>query len=126
MPLFRTALVCIMFAACMLLVGCGETSEKITGAWKTESANPATGKPSVALFTKESANINGSLHQVQYNTVALTVDVFDKVNQNSVCFITKIEKDSLVLQGRNFQEKTKFIRISEEEAKQLLQEMEPS
>ncbi|MDL2207949.1 hypothetical protein LJB82_04435 [Desulfovibrio sp. OttesenSCG-928-M16] len=127
MSLIRSSLMGLLIVSCIvLLAGCSDPSDKLVGAWKTETVNPDTGKATVVLLTKESANINGNLFQVEYKSVALTVDVFDKVNQNSVFMATKIEKNSIEAQGRVFGEKCKLIRITEEEAFALLKEMQPS
>lgn len=119
----RTFCLALLAAMCLMLAGCGDVSEKLIGAWKSENPLADTGKPAVILITKDSVNVNGSISQIKFNAVGLTVDLFDTVNQNSVFFATKIEKDSMVAQGRVFAEKTKLVRISTEEAQKMLDEM---
>lgn len=126
MNLLRSSIMGLLLATCLvLLAGCSDSSEKLAGAWKTEAINPDTGKASVLLISKDSVNLNGTTYQVEFKTMSLTVEVFDKTAQKTLFIATKINKNDVEISGGIIGEKDKLARITEEEAFALLKEAQP-
>ena len=126
MNLFRTTLLGFLAAACLVLIaGCGDPSEKMMGAWKSEAVNPDTGKAVVVLLTKDSANINGVKSPVEYKKLAVNIEVFDTAAQKTLFIAAKIQENDMEATGDALGGKGKLQRITEEEAFQLLKELQP-
>lgn len=126
MSIVRSTLLGFLTVACLvMLAGCGDPSEKLIGAWKSEAASTDTGKHHVVLLTKDSANINGVTSPVEYRTLAVNTEVFDTGKQQALFSAAKVDKISMEATGEILGGKIKLLRITEEEAFQLLKDAQP-
>lgn len=125
MSIVRSTLLTFLTMACLvMLAGCGDPSEKLIGAWKSEAV-AESGKHHVVLLTKDSANINGVTSPVEYRTLAVNTEVFDTGKQQALFSAAKVDKVSMEAIGELLGGKIKLLRITEEEAFQLLKDAQP-
>lgn len=121
MTLRRYSFLGLLLVFTLLFAGCGDDiTEKLQGSWKSETPNAANGKPIVMILTKDTLNLNGNIQNIAYKTISLSVDVVDAASQKSLFLATSIGKDSVQVQGGPFPEKIKLLKITEDEAKQIL------
>lgn len=105
----------LVFAACG-----GDATEQLVGAWKSEANDPATGKPAVLVFTKDSVTINGEETKATYQVLAVNVQVSEAAGGKVLFVCNKIEKETMQVSGERFAAGALHLkRISEDEAKQL-------
>lgn len=132
---FHTIFFCMTMAVLTVLVGCGRGNfeEKLYGGWKSE-INGADGKPIIALITSDSLTVNGKTEAIAFQAIALNVEIVAVANRKSLLMATGIGNDTVELQGdmlplenqtveyegEKLPIKVKFVRILEEEAKQLM------
>lgn len=132
---FHTIFFCMTMAVLTVLMGCsgGSFEEKLYGGWKSE-INGADGKPIIALITKDSLTVNGKTEAVAFQSISLNVEIVATSNRKSLLMATGIGKDTVELQGgmlpledqtveyegEKLPMKVKFVRIPEEEARQLM------
>lgn len=121
MTLQRFSFMSLLLVFSLLLVGCGgDISEKLHGSWKSEKVDPASGKHIVVVLTGDTMNFNGKSMPIVYKAIALSVDIADAASDSSLVLATHIEKASMTLQGSLVTDKVDFVRITEDEAQELL------
>lgn len=131
---FNAIFLCMIMAVVAVLTGCGESMEaKLYGGWKSE-INGDDGKPIIALITKDSLTMNGKTEAIAFQSISLNVEMVRASDRKSLLMGTGIGKESADFQGdmlpienktvdhkgEKIPLKVKFVRISEEEAKQLM------
>lgn len=134
---FHAVFLTLVMTVAAVLAGCGgeNLEEKLYGAWKSE-LNGANGKPIVLQLSKDTMILNGKSEAIAYQSIALNVEIVSAADRKSLLMATGISKekadmhgDILPLEnktvdhkGEKIAVKVKFVRISEEEAKQLTSE----
>lgn len=132
---FNIIFLSLMMTVVAVLTGCGggNLEEKLYGGWKSE-VNGSDGKPMIALISKDGITINGKSESIAFQAIALNVEIVRASDRKPLLMATGIGKDEVELQGdmlpledrtieydgEKIIRKIKFVRIPEEEARQLM------
>lgn len=131
---FNVIFLSMVMTVVAVLAGCGgNLEEKLYGGWKSE-VNGDDGKPMIVLITKDSLTVNGKNEAIAFQSISLNVEMVRASDRKSLLMATGIGNEKVEFQGtmlplenKTFEHdgekiplKVKFVRISEEEAKQLM------
>ena len=78
--------------ACLFLVACSDSSEKIVGAWKSKEIGTISGKPKCFIFSKDTVSTDGGSFKANFFEEDGVILV-KNVGSNDTIFIVTPQKD---------------------------------